>query len=282
MDYIELNIKLQPLKPFNEIIVAQLADAGFESFVNTDEGVLAYGQVQETSVERALKETFLGEEREDVSFSFESQIIEHQNWNAVWESDFEPVYVEELASILAPFHDKSIAKGIIVEIQPKMSFGTGHHQTTWMMSKALFDLHPFPKKVLDMGTGTGVLAILAEKLGATAILAIDIEDWSAENTVENAERNQCKHIETKCGDVDLISGTKFDTILANINKNVLKAHIPFYAQSLNDGGVLLLSGFFDSDTDELIEFARAFGFEKEHIYNKDNWAAIKLIYKSRD
>lgn len=276
MDYLELNIKISPLEPFNEIIIAQLAEAGFESFVNTDEGVLAYGQVAETSVERALSETYLGEKREDVTFSIESTIIEHQNWNAVWESDFEPVFVENYVSILAPFHDKSVAKGLLVEIQPKMSFGTGHHQTTWMMSKALFELGAMPKHVLDMGTGTGVLAIIAEKLGSTDIIAIDIEDWSVENTNENADRNQCKHIKALLGDVDLINGMKFDLILANINKNVLKAHIPSYSKAMESNGTLLLSGFFDSDVEELVAFATDFDFEKEDVYQKDNWAAIKL------
>lgn len=277
MDYIELDIKLKPLRPFNEIIVAQLAEAGFESFVDTEDGVLAYGQISETSVERALAETFLGEKRDDVAVSFQSSVIESQNWNAVWESDFEPVFVEEYVSILAPFHDPSQAKGMIVEIQPKMSFGTGHHQTTWMMSKALFELESVPEKVLDMGTGTGVLAIIAEKLGAKDILAIDIEEWSVENTIENAERNKCKHIKALHGDSDLITGKSFDLILANINKNVLKAHLPSYAATLQKGGVLMLSGFFDSDVDELLNFAKNYGLVKEFVYFKDNWAAIKLV-----
>lgn len=276
MDYLELNIKLLPVYPFNEIIVAQLAEAGFESFVDTEEGVLAYGQIAETSVERALNETFLGEKRDDVQFSFETKIIESQNWNAVWESDFEPVFVEDYVSILAPFHDRNQGKGLIVEIQPKMSFGTGHHQTTWMMSKALFELDKLPENVLDMGTGTGVLAIIAEKLGAKTILAIDIEDWSVESTIENAERNECQQMEVLHGDIDLIEGKSFGLILANINKNVLKAQIPFYAQTLENKGILLLSGFFDSDVNELVDFAREYGLIKEHVYLKDNWAAIKL------
>ena len=175
MDYLELSIKLEPVRPFNEIIVVQLAEAGFESFIDTEDGVLAYGQVSETSLERAIAETFLGEERDDVTYSFESKIIKEQNWNAVWESDFDPVYVEEFVSILAPFHDKSLAKGMVVEIQPKMSFGTGHHQTTWMMSKSLFEMDAIPEKVLDMGTGTGVLAIIVEKLGAKEILICPID-----------------------------------------------------------------------------------------------------------
>lgn len=276
MDYLELSIKLQPLKPFNEIIVVQLAEAGFESFIDTDDGILAYGQVNQTSVERALAETFLGENRDDVKCTFESKIIQEQNWNAVWESDFDPVYVEDFVSILAPFHDKSLAKGMVVEIQPKMSFGTGHHQTTWMMSKSLFEMDSIPAKVLDMGTGTGVLAIIAEKLGAQEILAIDIEDWSAESTIENAQRNNCSKIETLCGDIDLIEGRSFGLILANINKNVLKAQIPHYAKTLENNGVLMLSGFFDTDVEELVNYANDFNLKKEFVYLKDNWAAIKL------
>lgn len=276
MDYLELKITLSPLRPFNEIIVVQLAEAGFESFVDTEDGVIAYGQTTETSLERALQETFLGEERTDVAVTITSSIIEHQNWNAVWESDFEPVFVEEYVSILAPFHDKNQAKGLLVEIQPQMSFGTGHHQTTWMMSKAMFELTSMPPAVLDMGTGTGVLAIIAEKLGATDILAIDIEDWSVENTIKNAKRNQCVHIEGLHGDIDLIQNKSFDLILANINKNVLKAHMSSYAATLNKNGILLLSGFFNSDVDELVALANQFGLQKEHVYTKDNWAAIKL------
>lgn len=276
MDYLELKITLSPLKPFSEILVAQLADAGFESFVETEEGILAYGQTSETTLERALTETFLGEQRDDVKIVIESSVIEHQNWNAVWESDFEPVFVENYVSILAPFHDKRLAKGMSVEIQPKMSFGTGHHQTTWMMSKALFELDSIPENVLDMGTGTGVLAIITEKLGSKKILAIDIEDWSVESTIENAERNNCKNIEALHGDIDLIEGKSFDLILANINKNVLKAHMPFYAKTLKTNGILLLSGFFDSDVNELVDVANMYGLEKQYVYLKDNWAAIKL------
>lgn len=277
MDYIELKIKLSPLRPFNEIIVAQLADAGFESFVETEDGVLAYGQITETSVQKAFDQTFLGEQREDVKFSIEHTIIKNQNWNAIWESDFDPVFVDEHVSILAPFHDKKKAKGMVVEIQPKMSFGTGHHQTTWMMSKALFELAEIPHSVLDMGTGTGVLAIIAEKLGAKKIVAIDIEDWSVENTIENANRNNCQNIEGLLGDIDLIIGQTFGLILANINKNVLKSHMQHYAKSLDANGVLLLSGFFNSDVDELIELATQNNLRHEKTYFKDNWAAIKLI-----
>ncbi len=276
MDYLELSIALTPRDPWTEILTAELADNGFESFVETENGILAYGQLELVDAEFPLKNTFLEAKPSDVDVVIESKIIPQQNWNAVWESDFQPVEVEDYLTIVAPFHDRSIAKGMIIEILPKMSFGTGHHQTTWMMSKALFELETIPNEVLDMGTGTGVLAFVAERLGAKHVVAVDIEDWSVENTLENAERNDCKTIEAICGDVDVLKGRTFGLILANINKNILKAHMSSYAEMLEKNGTLLLSGFFDTDVDELVTFAEQFGLKKGRVLNKDNWAAIEL------
>lgn len=279
MDYLELTVDLTPRNPWAEILVAQLADLGFESFVDTDTGIQAYGQVGLVDLDQVQQESLLNRELDEVAVEFSSKIIEQQNWNALWEADFQPVEVEGKMTILAPFHDKSKAKGLLIEIQPQMSFGTGHHQTTWMMSKALLDLDSVPARVLDMGTGTGVLAILAEKLGAQSILAIDIEDWSVENTKENALRNQCTKIEALHGDVDLISGRTFDLILANINKNILKSHLANYAACLETGGTLMLSGFFETDTSELIEAATPLGLELSKIMTKETWAALILTKK---
>lgn len=276
MDYLELSIALTPRDPWTEILTAELADNGFESFVETEDGILAYGQLELVDAEFPLKNTFLETKSNDVEVVINSKIIPQQNWNAVWESDFQPVEVEDYLTIVAPFHDRSTSKGMIIEILPKMSFGTGHHQTTWMMSKALFELTTIPAEVLDMGTGTGVLAFVAERLGAKHVVAVDIEDWSVENTLENAERNDCKTIEAICGDVDVLSGRTFGLILANINKNILKAHMSSYAEMLEKNGTLLLSGFFDSDVDELVTFAEQFGLKKRRVLNKDNWAAIEL------
>jgi ribosomal protein L11 methyltransferase len=276
MDYLELTIDFQPKDPWAEIALVQLADQGYESFVETETGIVAYAQVTAVDVLQPLKGTFLAEVQSDVAITYETKIIPQQNWNATWEADFQPVVVEDYLTILAPFHDKTNRKGMLVEILPKMSFGTGHHQTTWMMSKALFELEKMPKKVLDMGTGTGVLAIIAEKLGAEQIVAVDIEDWSVENTIENAERNDCHAITAICGDIDVIETQQFDLILANINKNVLKAHIPTYSQLLVENGTLFLSGFFDSDVEELVDFCRQHGLTKRRVLNKDNWAAIEL------
>lgn len=277
MDTFELKIDLTPKKPWNEIVVAELAEQGFESFVHTDSGILAYVNA-DVNIENALKETSL-QENDHFTFTIEQKRIPYQNWNAKWEADFQPVFIENYATILAPFHKEEVGKGMVVTIQPQMSFGTGHHQTTWMMTKALFELDQIPENVLDMGTGTGVLAIVAENLGAKNILAIDIEDWSVVNAEENAERNESKNIRCVCGDIDKVGDEKFGLIIANINKNILKSHMESYSKALNKDGILLLSGFFATDVEELTEFASQFDLSQTKLFGKDEWAAIQLIKK---
>lgn len=281
METLSLHITLQPRLPWAEIMVSQLAELGFDAFVDTEDGLTAYGPVQQINLEQVYAQTLLAQSVQKehsgaYSIKAETEQIAFQNWNASWEADFQPVFVEDQLSILAPFHDKKQAKGLIVEIQPQMSFGTGHHQTTWLMAKAMLDHPKLPNRVLDMGTGTGVLAILAEKLGVGTILAIDIEDWSVENTKENAVRNHCTHIEALCGDVDLLPGRQFDLILANINKNILKAQIPTYASITPTGGELYLSGFFESDASEMIAFAENYGYKHNSTLNKETWAMVQL------
>lgn len=275
MDTLELTIDIEPKDPWSDIVIAELAEQGFDSFVNTDTGIIAYANAT-IDLDAALAGTALNRET-GLNVQIVEKVIPQQNWNAKWEENFQPVFVEEYATILAPFHDKSLGKGLVVEIQPQMSFGTGHHQTTWMMTKALFELDSMPASVLDMGTGTGVLAIVAEKLGATNVLAIDIEDWSAENAEENAKRNGCKSIQCICGDIDKVGDLPFGLIIANINKNILKAHMQTYADKLESGGILLLSGFFGSDVDEMVEFARDYQLVKTKMFALDEWAAIQLV-----
>jgi ribosomal protein L11 methyltransferase len=274
MDYIELTLKITPRDPWSEILMTELADLGYESFVETEEGILAYAKVQDIDLDNPYKGSSIDLMDKEFQADCAVKIIPQQNWNAVWESDFHPVFVEDQLTILAPFHDVSEAKGLLVWIEPKMSFGTGHHQTTWMMSKALLELPRIPKKVLDMGTGTGVLAIIAEKQGAREIVAVDIEEWSVENTQENAARNGCTHIETYCGDVDVLEGMSFELILANINKNVLKAHMSSYAKMLMPAGKLIISGFFETDADELILVAQEFGLTYSGSLSRETWAAL--------
>lgn len=274
MEYIELNIKISPRNPWAEILVANLADAGYESFVDTEDGILAYGQASEVDFAAPLKNTLLENKQDDFDFVIEQKFIPQQNWNAVWEADFQPVFVEEYCTIKAPFHEDIQLVGLPIIIQPQMSFGTGHHQTTYLMSKSLFELDTKFENVLDMGTGTGVLAIIAEKLGAKKLLAVDIEDWSVENTKENLIRNHCVKTEVICGDIDVIPAQKFDLILANINKNVLKAHARNYSEMLSKGGKLFISGFFTTDVDEMIEVFSNLGMEYEKMLNKDEWACV--------
>ena len=276
MDYIEVTINLKPRMPWSDILIAELADLGFESFVETATGIQAYAPESIGNVAAILQQTSLAAANE-VTVETTTAVIAHQNWNAQWEADFEPVIVDDRLAILAPFHDESAFQNQHkIIIQPQMSFGTGHHQTTFLMSQFLMDLEPVPQHILDMGTGTGVLAILAEKRGCSDIVAVDIESWSVENTKENAVRNQCSHIKALEGDVDCLTGMKFDMILANINKNILKAHLPAYAELLEENGLLYLSGFFFSDVTELTAEAAKSNLTVLEVREKETWAAIKL------
>ena len=276
METLALHIQIEPRTPWSEIAISWLAEEGCTAFEETENGIVAYADSSDLNEQELQTKLDAWSIENKLVAKLTIERIPQQNWNAIWEADFHPVEVEDYLTILAPFHDKKAHKGLIVEIQPQMSFGTGHHQTTWMMSKALFEYGPLPQKILDMGTGTGILAIVAEKLGATDILAIDIEEWSAQNTRENAIRNQCTKITTLHGDVDLIQDKKFGLILANINKNVLKSQMEAYAWSLEMGGRLIISGFFETDKDELIEFAAKYDFQLEKSWKKESWAAMQF------
>jgi len=276
MQRIALKVKISPAEPWTDILVAQLAELGFDSFVSTEDGVEAYADSSIGVPEEIIAQTFLDEEIEGVTSTYTIEILPFKNWNEVWESDFEPVFVEDKVSILAPFHSPDLACGLSVIIQPQMSFGTGHHQTTWMMVKALMELESIPSKLLDMGTGTGVLAIVAEKIGVSDILAVDIESWSVENTIENAQRNGCNSIRAIEADIEGVVDNGFEVVLANINKNVLKRHFHSYYNLLVDKGILVISGFFESDADELIKIAEELGFTFESMYTKETWAALKF------
>lgn len=272
MDYIQYSFTITPAEPGSDILIALLADLGFESFTQNDTGVDAYIQ-EEFENEDLVKELSF----EDFIFSYVRTLIPKTNWNEEWEKNFNPVYVDDLVCIRAHFHptDENIKHDIV--ITPKMSFGTGHHDTTWLVSKTMFSI-PFANTyVLDMGCGTGILAILAKQLGATKLLGIDIDEWSIENSIENAAINNASDIEFKKGDASLLSSQEtFDVILANINKNVLKKDLPAYFTCLKKEGYLLLSGFFTADVEELKQLATTIGFSFEESYNKNEWAVIKL------
>ena len=276
MKYVEVSFSSIPFEPWNEIIIANLSILPYESFMEEGEQVKAYIQEQYFDSLKLKDLVMKLNKNKEALINFEYKNIEHKNWNQVWESQFEPVSINDQLHILAPFHPKDTYQGLIIEIEPKMSFGTGHHQTTFLMCEEISSLSLDGKYVLDMGSGTGVLAILAEKCGAKEILAIDIESWSVENCEENAKRNNCRKIISMLGDIIEIKDKSFDVIIANINKNVLLVHLPSYSKCLNTNGILLLSGFFETDAEDLILAALAENLVLKSKKIKDGWAMLCL------
>ncbi|MDA9294275.1 50S ribosomal protein L11 methyltransferase [Flavobacteriaceae bacterium] len=274
--YIQLKLTISPLESGQEIALAFLGEMGFESFVETTEGLEAYIQ-EESWTPDLLDQLYpLVENGLDIGWSLTA--IPPENWNAVWESDFQPILIEDKCAVRAHFH-APIDVPFELVITPKMSFGTGHHQTTHMMLNTLLNNPPKDEVVLDMGCGTGVLAILAEKLGAVSIDAIDVESWCFENTVENAAMNDCKKVNAIEGDRQLIPEKEYGTIIANINLNVLLLDIPLYAERLRSNGKLFLSGFYTHDIPAIESKANQNGLQMADYQQKDNWVAAHFYKK---
>jgi ribosomal protein L11 methyltransferase len=274
--YIQLKLTISPLESGQEIALAFLGEMGFESFVETTEGLEAYIQ-EESWTPDLLDQLYpLVENGFDIGWSLTA--IPPENWNAVWESDFQPILIEDQCAVRAHFH-APIDVPFELVITPKMSFGTGHHQTTHMMLNTLLNNPPKDEVVLDMGCGTGVLAILAEKLGAVSIDAIDVESWCFENTVENAAMNDCKKVNAIEGDRQLIPEKEYGTIIANINLNVLLLDIPLYAERLRSNGKLFLSGFYTHDIPAIESKANQNGLQMVDYQQKDNWVAAHFYKK---
>ncbi len=273
--YIEYTFKVIPREPATDILIAELGEAGFESFVETEEGALAYIK-QEDWNENILNDIQIIE-HPNFSVAHAMATIEQENWNATWEQNFNPIQVGEACVVRAPFHEKPEVQYDIV-IEPKMSFGTGHHETTHMMLAHILN-HDFKNKsVLDMGSGTGVLAILAAMKGAKSVDAIDIDNWCYVNAMENVERNNHKEINVFEGDVSLLKDKKYDVIIANINRNILLADIPSYAKSLNENGILFLSGFYVEDIIAISSKCKEVGLNFEKNLEKNNWVAVKYVF----
>ena len=274
MNYYELTIQLSDFDRWNDILVAYLAELDYESFQEEAPMLKAYIQEASYNGEALQKRLNDLQSEQEVVTSFEVKLIPQENWNAQWEAQFEPVFIDEVIRIVAPFHHLGAFTGIEIVIEPKMSFGTGHHQTTHLMCATMMEMDFQGKRVLDMGSGTGVLAILAEKRGAAEIVAIDIEAWSAENCADNALRNDCQHIQSIHGGIDVIPTEPFDCILANINKNVLTAQISTYVERMKSGAYLFLSGFFVSDTDELKKMALDLNLQFQAQHEREGWAVL--------
>lgn len=271
--YTEFQFTVSPLEPTRDILVAELGELGFESFEETEEGLNAYIPSADVK-DLALDDLWLMQS-DDFTITYSQLEIEPVNWNEEWEKNFEPIEVDGKCTVRAPFHAKTDTEFDIV-IEPKMSFGTGHHETTHLMIKHLLKLDVAGKKTLDMGCGTGVLAILAAMKGAGPVEAIDIDPWCVENTTENCERNAHPDIKVELGTSPILVNRQYDLIIANINRNVLLEDIPVYASCLNDGGTLLLSGFYTEDIPLINSACNAHGINFTMNYEKNNWVACKF------
>lgn len=272
--YIGYQFKVEPLQPGTEILIAELGYAGFESFVETDEGVIAY--IQKNDWDEHILENIQILKSDEFEFSYTFEEIEQVNWNEEWEKNFNPIIVDDICSVRAPFHPKPETQYDIV-IEPKMSFGTGHHETTHMMIQHILKNDFKDKSVLDMGSGTGVLAILAEMKGAKPIDAIDYDNWCYLNSLENVERNNCKHITVLEGDANLLKDQKYDTIIANINRNILLNDLASYAKCLNQKGTIFLSGFYNHDIPAIEEECNKQGLTYVESLERNNWVALKFV-----
>ena len=276
MNYYELQITIGSFDEWHDILVAYLAELDYESFVEETPILKAY--IQEAYYDGQKLQTLLKEMNEKGApiATFELALLPQQNWNATWEAQFEPVIINDNLRIVAPFHTLAPTDGIEIKILPKMSFGTGHHQTTHLICENMLALELQGKKVLDMGAGTGVLAILAERLGAAHIDAVEIEEWSAENILENIALNGSNHITAIHGGAPEIPSEGYEVILANINKNVLLDQLPVYGRVIAQHGLLMLSGFFVTDAPDLIAAAAEIGFEWVRTDARENWAVVLL------
>jgi ribosomal protein L11 methyltransferase len=265
-EYITYTID-EPITEKQEVWIAMLADLGFNGFEQSDKTLAATGEKGE--LDEAAIETFFQEN--DLLYS--KQVIEEQNWNAEWERSFEPIIVDDFCAVRAAFHQPVQGVQHEIIITPKMSFGTGHHATTYMMMQTMQKIDFTGKTVVDFGTGTGILAILAEKMGAAVVEAIDYDEWCIENGTENIEANHCQRIVLKKAD-DIKGAQKADIILANINKNVILDNFSAMKEKLNDGGIVLVSGLLATDEQDINAAAVKNNMEQRQIVHRNGWVCI--------
>jgi ribosomal protein L11 methyltransferase len=260
---------------YSEILMAEIAEAGFDTFLETEKGFEAYVEMEKFDKEQVefVKQKYSAQT--PVIFYYDR--IQKKNWNEEWEKSYEPIIVENKCLIRADFHviEKKYPYELI--ITPKMSFGTGHHQTTYLMIKNQMEIDHRDKRVMDAGCGTAILSVMACKLGAREVEAFDIDEWSVSNGKENIVVNGCPNIHQQQGKLsELPFDNNFDIILANINKNVLLEEMELYGKYLNSGGLLLLSGFYNEDIPDLLQEASRFSLNEKRRDEKENWAALLL------
>ncbi|MBV43055.1 MAG: 50S ribosomal protein L11 methyltransferase [Crocinitomicaceae bacterium] len=277
--YFRVSMLCKPILPAREVAVVFLSSCGFDMFEEVEDCLVAYAQDDE--LDNQAYRRVISELRTIAEIVIEEEWIESENWNAKWESNYEPIDVDGKIMIRAPFHEPPVT-GLDVIIQPEMSFGTGHHPTTWQMMNALHSIKLKGQTVLDMGCGTGALAIAAKKLGAKRVIAIDNDGWSYRNTIENIERNELhSKIEVILGDAESLTNFQFqfDVILANINRNILLNDMAEYTRCLIRHGALVLSGFFPADIPMLEKEADANGLKLEQTFERDGWSCLVFVNK---
>lgn len=273
MEYTEVQFRIEPNTSANiEVLTAWVSDLPFDSFSETETGLNAYAPSSDFN-QQDLDEKLNGFVLFQVEYSV--AIIADQNWNKVWEENyFEPIVIGDKCLVRGSFHTDTPKVEWEIVIDPKMSFGSGHHATTKMMLEHLLNIDTANKTLLDMGCGTGILAILASMRNAKNVLAIDIDEWAYNNTVENATSNNQPQIEVKLGGAEQVGDLTFDIVLANINTNILLADMAVYQAALNTGGTLVMSGFYTSDKDKIIAKAQELGLSPTKYLVENDWNAI--------
>ncbi len=274
MDYTQISIILNPYSVDKaEILMAWLGELGYESFMETETGIDAYIPTNVFN-EDALKK--LHAESDTISFQYKLSNIPDQNWNEVWEKNyFQPIIIGNECVVRSPFHNEFPHIKHQIVIEPKMSFGTGHHETTAMVMEHILETPINNKTVLDMGCGTGILGILASMRGASKVIGIDIDPWCTTNSEENCRLNHISNMEIQLGDASvLISMTEFDIILANINRNILLEDMPAYCKVLKPGGTIIFSGFYRSDLNSIDDLAKTQNLSIKNIKENNHWVAV--------
>ncbi len=271
MNYYRVQITAPP--DLLEVLLAFLSERAFESFEEQDGGIAGY--IREESFDTAER-TYLRELADTHGLNPDITLIPGQNWNEVWESNFHPVRIRDFCAVRASFHPAQQGVRHELVIDPRMAFGTGHHETTSMVMEAMQDIGFIDKQVLDYGCGTGILAILASRLGAGRVLAIDNDPEACRNSLDNIRQNKADRVEVRDGDLSVADTTGFDVILANINRHIILAGFPWFQQNLTAGGVLLCSGFLTSDSAMLVEAAQPYGLHETARSQLNGWAMIRF------
>jgi ribosomal protein L11 methyltransferase len=273
MSYIEYTFTFSDPAADSEILIAFLDAYNYEGFEESADHLIAYLPLpdkDENLLEKIIEQA--GGQEGDIRYS--SRVLPDTNWNAKWESDFHPVDIDDFVRIRASFHKKDATFVHDIIIDPRMSFGTGHHATTRMMMRAMRNLAFHGKRVADLGCGTAVLSILASQMGASEVLAVDIDEWAVRNAADNIENNQCSNITVRLGDIETAGNKTFDVVLANINRNVLLDYMARFSQMLTAGGNLVLSGIMMPDKDIIRRAAEKAGFQPAGSYTENNWCAL--------